>query len=199
MEDTYNTSKREKEEDGNGKGILGRWCWNGCRGAVGEAELGGRARGGLSLGGFWGFGGEEKWGRVCVFVCVCGGGEIRHLMSCSKVQTIDEDDESDMVMISLEEESKEIREDLGRYGHQKGGSSGCVRLLQRTPSYSYSTDVSTGSSIGWNNILSTAIVLSRQNSSPSTRSLLASSVNNPRIYCMRMDEIVDLGNRQICR
>jgi hypothetical protein len=38
-------------------------------GAVGEAELGGRARGGLSLGGFW--------GRVCVSVCVCGGGEIR--------------------------------------------------------------------------------------------------------------------------
>jgi hypothetical protein len=34
MEDTYNTSKREKEEDGNEKGILGRWCWNGCRGKL---------------------------------------------------------------------------------------------------------------------------------------------------------------------
>lgn len=32
--------------------------------------------------------------------------------------------------------------------------------------YSYSTNLSGGSEIGWNNILFTAIVLSRQNTSP---------------------------------
>jgi len=43
-----------------------------------------------------------------------------------------------MVMMGLEEESIELREDFGRYGHQKGGSSGCAVTAY---SYSYSTDL----------------------------------------------------------
>jgi len=49
-------------------------------GAVGEAELGGRARGGLSLGGFLG------GGSVCLCACVAVERSDRQLMSCSKVQ-----------------------------------------------------------------------------------------------------------------
>jgi hypothetical protein len=103
-------------------------------------------------------------------------------------------------MMSLEEESIELGEDFRRYWMVTKREDRVDVLLQRTATATVQyRPLSSGLTLdGIWNILLTAIDLSRQNTSPFTCSSLASSVNNPRIYCMGMDEIVDLGSRQIC-